>query len=105
MPEEVRVTFGRRLNLAQRGRLPPSTKPWQGLAGVFEMVEEFASDAYRAVYLARFKESVYVLHAFQKRSRSGRKTDKTDIEAIEIALPVGCRALRKGTQKERHTRR
>jgi phage-related protein len=100
MPEEVRVTFGRRLNLAQRGRLPPSTKPWQGLAGVFEMVEEFASDAYRAVYLARFKESVYVLHVFQKKSRSGRKTDKTDIEAIEMAYRSAVEHYEKAHKKK-----
>jgi len=78
MPEEVLRDFGRRLNLAQRGRLPPATKPWHGAgAGVFEMVREFDSDAFRAIY---------VLHAFQKKSPKGRQTDTRDIAAVEAAL-------------------
>ena len=102
MPEEVRIDFGRRLNLAQRGKLPPNTKAWQGLGpGVFEMVEEFAGDAYRAVYLARFEKAVYVLHAFQKKSRSERKTDKQDIEAIETAFRSAVEDYTETHKKER----
>lgn len=87
MPEDVRVDFGRRLNLAQRGRLPPSTKPWQGLGpGVFEMVRAFDGDAYRAVYAAHFEKALYVLHAFQKKSPSGRRTAARDVEAIGAAF-------------------
>ena len=87
MPEEVRRDFGRRLNLAQRGELPPNTKPWQGLvSGVFEMVEEYYGDAYRGVYFARYDGVVYVLHAFQKKASSGKKTSRRDIQAVEIAL-------------------
>lgn len=86
MPEEVREDFGRRLGLAQRGRLPPDTKAWQGLGpGVFEMFEEFDGDAYRAVYLARFNEVIYVLHAFQKKASKGRKTNQLDVQAIQTA--------------------
>jgi len=87
MPEEVRRDFGRRLNLAQRGRLPPGTKPWHGLGHqLFEMVEEFRADAFRCVYLAKFDSAIYVLHAFQKKSPKGRKTDRRDVEAIERAF-------------------
>ena len=87
MPEEVRRDFGRRLNLAQRGRLPPGTKSWQGLgARVFEMLREYDTDAYRAVYAARFGDAIYVLHAFQKKSPKGKRTDTRDIKAIEEAL-------------------
>lgn len=87
MPQEVQLDFARRLDLAQRGRLPPNTKTWQGLGpGVFEMTERFEGDAYRAVYLARYKAVIYVLHAFQKKSATGRKTGQRDIHAIETAL-------------------
>lgn len=87
MPEEVRLDFGRRLNLAQRGMAPPSTKPWKGFgSSVLEMVREFDSDTFRAVYTIRFSKAVYVLHAFQKKSPKGRKTDARDVEAVESAL-------------------
>jgi phage-related protein len=87
MPEEVRRDFGRRLNLAQRGRVPPATKPWHGAgAGVFEMVREFDTDAFRAVYVVRFEEAIYVLRAFQKKSPKGRQTETRDIAAVEAAL-------------------
>jgi phage-related protein len=87
MPEEVRLDFGRRLNLAQRGMTPPSTKPWKGAGpNVLEMVREFGNDAFRAVYTVRFNKAVYVLHAFQKKSPKGRKTDRRDVEAVERAL-------------------
>ena len=87
MPEEVRVDFGRRLNLAQRGRLPPDTKPLQGFgSGVFEMVEAYDGDAYRGIYLARYQMALYVLHFFQKKSPTGRKMARLDVEAIEEAL-------------------
>jgi len=87
MPEEVRLDFGRRLNLAQRGRLPPNTKPWHGVgSGVYEMVEEFDGDAFRCVYLARYETAIYVLHAFQKKASTGSKTSQLDVEAIKIAF-------------------
>lgn len=87
MPEEVRIDFGRRLNLAQRGRMPPNTKAWQGQgSGVFQMSREFDNDAYRAIYVAKFQKATYVLHAFQKKAKTGRKTDKKDVDAVEIAL-------------------
>jgi phage-related protein len=95
MPEVVRREFGRRLNLAQRGRLPLGTKPWHGLGPqVFEMVEEFRSDAYRCVYLAKFEAAIYVLHAFQKKSPNGRKTDIRDVEAIEKAFAAAMEHYR-----------
>lgn len=87
MPEEVRIDFGRRLNLAQRGRMPPDTKAWEGQGpGVYEMRRLFDGEAYRAVYVARFEMAMYVLHAFQKKSPKGRKTDARDVQAIKHAL-------------------
>jgi phage-related protein len=54
--------------------------------GVFEVVEDFRSDTYRAVYTVRLEHAVYVLHAFQKKSPKGIKTDQRDIEMVERRL-------------------
>lgn len=79
--------MGNALGLAQFGGKHPSAKPWKGLgSGVFEIVEDYSGDTYRAVYTLRFKEAVYVLHAFQKKSPKGIKTPLTDIALVERRL-------------------
>ena len=55
-------------------------------ASVLEIVEDFDTDTYRAVYTVRFEEAVYVLHCSQKKSKSGISTPKQDIELIEKRL-------------------
>src|SRR3546814_14970153 len=67
-------------------RSPPA-KPWKGLGpGVYELIEDHRGDTYRAVYTVRIADSIHVLHAFQKKSRSGIKTPKLDVELIEQRL-------------------
>ncbi len=62
-------------------------KPWKGTGpGVLEIVEDYRSDTYRAVYTVKFERAVYVLHAFQKKSPKGRKTAQTDVELISRRL-------------------
>ena len=86
-PESVVGDIGNALGVAQFGGTHSSAKPWKGQgAGVFEIVEDFDGDAYRAVYTVRFKQAVYVLHAFQKKSRSGRKTPLPDVRLVEKRL-------------------
>lgn len=51
-----------------------------------EIVESFDGDAYRAVYIVRFAGVVYVLHAFQKKSKSGIKTAPADVNTIRRRL-------------------
>jgi phage-related protein len=86
-PEPVKDEFGNALGVAQLGGIHPSSKPWKGEgAGVFELVDSFGGDAYRAVYTVRFKEVVYVLHAFQKKSPSGIKTAQTDVALVKSRL-------------------
>lgn len=86
-PEPVISGMGNALGLAQFGGTHPSAKPWKGLGpGVIEIVENYDGDTYRAVYTVRFKEAVYVLHAFQKKSPKGIKTAQTDVELIERRL-------------------
>lgn len=86
-PEEVRRAFGYALGLAQLGGKHPSAKPWKGEgAGVLELVESAEGNAFRAIYTVRFSEVVYVLHCFQKKSPSGIRTAKTDIELVHQRL-------------------
>ncbi|MBL8552959.1 MAG: type II toxin-antitoxin system RelE/ParE family toxin [Phenylobacterium sp.] len=86
-PQEVVSELGYALGVAQLGGKHPSAKPWKGDgAGVFEIVESFDGDAYRALYTVRFEGVIYVLHAFQKKSPSGRKTARTDQNMVTWRL-------------------
>ena len=88
MPEAVRDTLGYALHLAQVGQKHPTAKPLKGFggAGVLEVVEDFQSDTYRAIYTVRYAEAVYVLHCFQKKSTHGIATPKPDVELIKARL-------------------
>jgi len=86
-PEDVRRATGYALGVAQLGAKHPSAKPWKGEgSGVLEVVESAQGNAYRAVYTVRFAKVVYVLHCFQKKSPSGIRTAKTDIELVHQRL-------------------
>ena len=88
-PQPVQDELGNALGLAQFGGKHPKAKPWKGQgAGVFEVVENHDGDTYRAVYTVRFREVVYVLHAFQNKSPSGIRTARTDIELIAQRLKI-----------------
>ena len=80
--------FGYALYLAQVGKKHPDAKPLRGFGGasVLEVVEDWRSDTYRAVYTARFTEAVYVLHVFQKKSKQGIATPKSDLDLISERL-------------------
>jgi phage-related protein len=79
--------MGYALGLAQLGATHPNAKPWKGEgAGVYEIVEDHRGDTYRAVYTVKFADVVYVLHAFQKKSKSGIKTPLTDVKLIAERL-------------------
>lgn len=86
-PDAVKEGIGIALSVAQFGGKHPNAKPWQGQGpGVFEIVEDSRSGTYRAVYTVRFMGTVYVLHAFQKKSPSGIRTPKRDIEMVARRL-------------------
>jgi phage-related protein len=79
--------MGYALSVVQFGGYPPSGKPWKGLGpGVHEIVEDDEAGTFRAVYTARFRRAVYVLHAFQKKSPSGARTTRRDIKLIAERL-------------------
>ena len=88
MPGEVRQTVGFAIFMAQSGEKHQSAKPLKGFggAGVLEVVENFDSNTYRAVYTVKFAGVVYVLHAFQKKSKRGAATPQHDIELIKKRL-------------------
>ena len=86
-PDAVQDDMGYALGLAQFGGKHPQAKPWKGEGnGVFEIVEDYRGDTYRAVYTVRFAEVIYVLHAFQKKSKSGVKTPQEDVNLIAERL-------------------
>jgi phage-related protein len=86
-PEAVKDEIGTALSVAQFGGKHPSAKPWKGEGpGVFEVVEDYRGNAYRAVYTVRFAGVVYVLHAFQKKSPAGIKTAQPDVALIADRL-------------------
>ena len=88
MPEDVKDVFGHAIDLAQAGGKHQDAKAMSGFgsAGVLEMVEDFRSDTYRAVYTVKFAGWIYVLHCFQKKSKSGIKTPKEDLALINVRL-------------------
>ena len=79
--------FGYALGVVQEGGAPASAKPWKGEGpGVFELVEDGAGGTWRAVYTVRFDKAVYVLHCFQKKSPSGIRTARADVNLIHSRL-------------------
>jgi len=88
MPDDVQDVFGHALDLAQAGGRHPDTKVLSGFgsAGVLEVLEDFAGNTFRAVYTVKFAGWVYVLHCFQKKSKSGIKTPKEDLDLINARL-------------------
>lgn len=88
-PRPAIAEMGNALGVAQLGGKHPSAKPWKGQGpGVFEIVEDFDGDTYRAIYTVRFREVVYVLHAFQKKSPKGIKTARSDVDLVEQRLKI-----------------
>jgi len=92
-PPEVRKEVGYAIYAAQIGDTDPAAKPMKGFGGasVMEIVAPFHGDTWRAVYTVRLKDFVYVLHAFQKKSKSGIATSKKEIDLIHRRLATAER--------------
>lgn len=104
-PPEAAREVGHALYLAQLGRKAPSVKPLRGddeFAGAvaLEIVEPHDGDTFRAVYTAKLEGVVYVLHAFQKKSKNGISTPLKEITMIKRRLKM-ARALHIEQQKKR----
>lgn len=90
LPASVRKFFGYALHFAQRGDQHEATKVLKGFggAGILEIIENDQGGTYRAVYTVKFSEAVFVLHVFQKKSKHGIATPKTDMNIIRERLKV-----------------
>ena len=98
-PRPVQRHIGRALFAAQSGEEYPSVKALKGFAGraLLEIVAPHGGDTYRTVYTVRFHDAIYVLHAFQKKSKKGIATPRKEIELIKQRLAAAERHFR-----ERH---
>ncbi|OKH40334.1 hypothetical protein NIES2101_34985 [Calothrix sp. HK-06] len=87
-PEDVQDVMGYALDLAQHGEKHPNAKPLKGFSGggVLEIIDDFDGDTYRAIYTVKFEGVVYLLHAFQKKSKHGIATSKQDINLVKKRL-------------------
>ncbi len=101
MPDDVVDVFGFALGEAQGGRTHPNAKPMTKgvLKGkrIFEVVEDDDGNTYRAVYTVRLADTIYVLHCFQKKSKSGIATPKSDIDLIEQRYQAAVQDVRNST--------
>ena len=84
-PDEVQDHVGYALHVAQTGGKHEDAKPLKGFggAGVLEVVSNYSGDTFRSVYTVKFALAVYVLHAFQKKSKVGSKTPLGDLALVE----------------------
>src|ERR1700687_2917634 len=87
-PPEVRRAVGYALYFAQMGDKHSSAKPLKefGGAGVLEIVEDHDGNTFRVVYTVKFLEAVYVLHAFQKKSKKGVRTPRREMDLVRERL-------------------
>ncbi len=87
-PTDVQDVMVTALNLAKVGDKHQDAKPLKGFkgSGVLEMVDDDDGDTYRAVYTVRLSQAVYVLHAFKKKSTTGVKTSRRDIDLVKQRL-------------------
>jgi phage-related protein len=87
-PEDVQHRMGYALWIAQTGGKHRDAKALSGFggAGVLEVIEDYRGDTFRAVYTLKYADGVFMLHAFQKKSKTGRETPRRDIELIKQRL-------------------
>lgn len=83
-PKGAQKMIGDELQLIQFGGMPKDAKPFKGVgSGVIEIALRYEGDAYRTVVALQLGERIYVLHAFQKKSKKGRATPRQDVELIK----------------------
>jgi phage-related protein len=102
-PKAVVQDVGHALYIAQCGDKPHNAKPLKGFsgAGVLEVLENHDGDTYRAVYTVRFEDAIYVLHCFQKQSKSGIATPQQDIELVKTRLKAAEEESKEWFEKQK----
>jgi phage-related protein len=103
MPEHVRREMGFAFGVAQHGGKHPKAKPWKGRGpGVLEVVSDFDGDTFRSVYTVKFAQAIYVLHCFQKKSPTGIRTARTDVDLVSDRLKAARLDYEKRYGKEKN---
>ena len=87
-PSEVQDEMGYALYLAQERDKHPKAKPLKEFSGVMEIRRGYRTNTYRAIYTTKIGEAIYVLHAFQKKSKRGIQTPKKEIDLIKRRLKI-----------------
>lgn len=83
-PLEVQIDMRTALTIAAQGGKSDTAKPFKGFGpGVFEIALKHRGDAYRAIYAIRIGDVVWVVEAFQKKSKSGITTPQADVDRIK----------------------
>ena len=86
-PDDVQSDMRDALTLAAEGELSGAAKPFKGVdGGVFEIALRYRGDAFRAIYAVQLDVDIWVIHAFQKKSKSGVKTPQMEIDLIRERL-------------------
>lgn len=106
-PEEVKDSIGFALYVAQQGGKHRDAKPLRGFGGggILEILDDFDGDAFRAVYTVRYAGRVYVLHVFQKKSKTGIKTPKAEIKLILSRLKRAEEEHKEWLERQKETKR
>lgn len=87
-PAAVRVDMETALTIAAEGSKADSAKPMKGFSGVFEITKRYNTDTYRSVYGLKIGKDIWVVHAFKKKSKTGIKTPKEDVDLIERRIKL-----------------
>lgn len=86
-PEDVQSDILDALTIAAEGGKSDKAKPFKGVdGGVFEIALKYRGDAFRALYAVKIGAEIWVIHAFQKKSKSGIKTPQMEVDLIRDRL-------------------
>src|SRR4051812_21864187 len=86
-PEGAQLDMARALTIVAEGGFPDIAKPLKGFGpGILELALKYRTDAYRVIYAVQIDDDIWILHAFQKKSKSGIKTPKAEIDLIAERL-------------------
>ena len=106
LPVDIRSFFGHALDLAQRGDRYDSAKVLHGFgcAGVLEIIDDGVGGTYRTVYTVKFEEAVFVLHCFQKKSKSGIATPQQEMTLVRARLQSAQQWIEELRHEKTHSR-
>ena len=83
----AQVEMARALTILAEGQMPEIAKPLTGFgSGVMELALKHRGDAFRVVYALQIDDDIWVVHAFQKKSKFGIETPKQEIDLIHERL-------------------